>query len=1511
MSQTPTMDVRFACYSCGQHLTIESDAIGEKLPCPTCNTVNAVPDPDAPGTVTGSDGLPLGAEPASSPPVHAASLKSRTVLWIAGSAGAAVVLGGIAVGLVSRSRRAADIERQGGREESTVRPSSREDTPQTAERGSRSASGSQPSEQTADEQPHSLRRSSSSGRTPVPDRLASAIEDLDHESLRRRLAAMTRLAREGHAGGPAVPAIVEALGREGAGSPFRRPRPGDSSIRTHGTWAVRVIDSWGQSAVPALSAGFKDERARNNMLQVASELGETAGPAVPEMLDACAPLRHHAGPIILRTLGPDLTLNASQAAAIAEHATSEDVYTRQVVACALGLADGASANALWPLLDDVHKDPRAAASSALDRLGWKADPAGAIRRDSAAIQTKAAALLGREGFSRASAIDALCVLLRDGTPEGQAAAAAELAVIGPPISEAAVPELTSLLSSSNYVAAGNAAWALGMIGKPLPAAAGRIRELQAGSPSLMSHPFMWALSRFGDISRSSLPYLLAVYRGEGLPLGPNAISVGYACQAIGGIGPPSAEKTLPVFLGPAPLGIGPMGSAKGWALGQMGRPAIDALRRLIANPEPTTTCVGGLNHVSIMGTSAVALIPDIVKLLRSVDPGKATQNDCFIARAAAQALGSMGAEAGQAVPALMAWLKADCVWHKMDAAAARMGTARALGRIGPSAAAAVPLMIKVLKSSDKGTRYCAAEALGLVSDGPEVVRALTEALHDERMDVRKAAAGSLGWIGEKALESVIRLLRTGDGERKGLALEALRRMGPAGREARRDVLPLLADLQSAVGQDAAAALAAMGPCGADLAAEAEEAARNANGDRARATGMGALAMLRRSEADVRWLLSRSDSQYRDAPAAIDRIAGLGLAAAETMDNIRERQAVFEPGRGAVVPHLSAARLLGRFDPEASRSRLRKTAAEASQSRFFDVRRAAAVAANAMQAEFARRNSPAMKQQIGKLCHLIDKARGNERRDAMRELGGLGPAALQVAGRVAKIYAGTRDAADRQAATRALNAILLVPPGHPDRAEALTWHLRCADTDISTWAADELRAIGVTAVPILCQAMRDDKGVRVLAARLLADLRAGDRASVTLLVDLADSHDVAHAIAGLNALDALGVANKPETLTGLIWKDAGGSRIIRGLALLDNRSIPVLASKLGDPDSDVREQAIVGLISYGSKSVAALIGALQSDVVNARRYAAEALGELRETAAPAAEALRSAARSEHDPHTNTAMLTALKAIGAVSRIDLPDDVARLFARMESAGPTSYSKRDLERVDKQHYPHLLTGLTHHVHWVRRGTAIMLQCAEPAPDGAEAVLRRALATEANPLVRKMLASAVGRVCREPVPELVAALSDGDQSVRVLAAQALAAMGPAVAPARDELLAALADTYSNVGQNAAEALAGIGPEMLSSLVQQLKSENKNVRAAALHGLGMLGAAAASALPQIEELARTDRNSTVRREAGRTAGEIRKAIQPEPDKQQTVTKKVNEGPRVSRPGPGRTRSRRGRQRAR
>jgi HEAT repeat protein len=147
-------------------------------------------------------------------------------------------------------------------------------------------------------------------------------------------------------------------------------------------------------------------------------------------------------------------------------------------------------------------------------------------------------------------------------------------------------------------------------------------------------------------------------------------------------------------------------------------------------------------HTPTPQTPATGDIPALIRALEDEDPDMRV--------AAANALGEIGPEAMEAVPAL--------VWAALEDEDrdVRSVAVWALGGIEPEVA--ISVLSRVLEDGDPDQVRTSA-ILGLRQSKGEAVPALIRALEDKDPDMRIAAVEVLGWIGPEVAEAVPVLIR--------------------------------------------------------------------------------------------------------------------------------------------------------------------------------------------------------------------------------------------------------------------------------------------------------------------------------------------------------------------------------------------------------------------------------------------------------------------------------------------------------------------------------------------------------------------------------------------------------------------------------------------------------------------------------------------------------------------------------------------------------------------------------
>ena len=124
----------------------------------------------------------------------------------------------------------------------------------------------------------------------------------------------------------------------------------------------------------------------------------------------------------------------------------------------------------------------------------------------------------------------------------------------------------------------------------------------------------------------------------------------------------------------------------------------------------------------------------------------------------------------------------------------RANAVDALGNIGESAKPAIPALLKALEEKNSVVRHNAITALRKVGAGAKAVPAISRLLRDEDEAIRKNAFGYLQSLkpgeAKEAVPALLAILKTKDDPYQGIAIEILRKIGPAAK----DAIPALNEL---------------------------------------------------------------------------------------------------------------------------------------------------------------------------------------------------------------------------------------------------------------------------------------------------------------------------------------------------------------------------------------------------------------------------------------------------------------------------------------------------------------------------------------------------------------------------------------------------------------------------------------------------------------------------------------------------------------------------------------------
>jgi HEAT repeat protein len=730
-----------------------------------------------------------------------------------------------------------------------------------------------------------------------------------------------------------------------------------------------------------------------------------------------------------------------------------------------------------------------------------------------------------------------------------------------------------------------------------------------------------ALGAMGPEARAAVGPLLAAMKAD-----ENEGPVRVACiVALGRIGDPAARPALIAALNDdektaadalADLGpdraaiealIGKLGLAGGGrsyltaeaakqALSRMGKLAVAPLRAALKNkPEAAARALAGLGKVGV-GPLTEAL------------KDKNERTRC----AAARALGTMGAEAGPAVPALAALLKEEKDEH------VRCTVCEALQELGPHSRAAVPALAQALADRDHDVRQQAADALGACGPGARAaVPALIARLKEGDEEARDHVIGALGAIGPGARPAVAplrRLLKSGKPALAFRAAEALARISP--EEAETILPPLLKALKAPAG----------GPFPPDGRARAARALAFLG---ARAAPASALLAERVATADNDDLYV-----YGEALNAIGEPAvGPVLEALKKSDNEGARELLGWALEGIGKPALS--RWLKDSHPRA---------------RQVAVSRLAAFA-------------PPVPEAVPFFQKALEDASPDNRRRVAWSLGQYGKAGVPA---LVKALKGP----DAELRAEAASALAAIGPEAREAVAPLLAALDDRDSDLRREAAAALGRIGPqarAAVGPLTRLLKDSEGeVRGAAALALGEIGPDSKPALGALRGLLKDPDGRARRGAACALVRLSPEAPPDCaavlLAGFGHRDVNVNTTHQ-LIRLGPLGVPLLLAAVKGNDLADRRRALAHLRLLGPQAKAAVgplgeaLGQLHPEV---RQDAARALGALGPEARAAAPAL-ARALTDHERAVRVRAAEALGQIGPAAKMAIPGLVLALEDR----------------------------------------------------------------------------------------------------------------------------------------------------------------------------------------------------------------------------------------------------------
>lgn len=326
----------------------------------------------------------------------------------------------------------------------------------------------------------------------------------------------------------------------------------------------------------------------------------------------------------------------------------------------------------------------------------------------------------------------------------------------------------------------------------------------------------------------------------------------------------------------------------------------------------------------------------------------------------------------------------------------------------------------------------------------------------------------------------------------------------------------------------------------------------------------------------------------------------------------------------------------------------------------------------------------------------------------------------------------------------------------------------------------------------------------------------------------------------------------------------------------------LAVETSAPARQAMSRALARLGSDASEATPALLDALDSDIVDARRLACRGLADVAPPSRRVVERLLDVMLRDPDSRVRDAARSALAEMGVEMQAHVPRLVEALGDRDPAVRENAVVRlaemrpRPREAVD----PLLDRMLDDPVLDVRQASERTLRKMGTAASSAVPRLLVAM-QDADRERRSDAASVLGAVslgADADIDALVAAaVQDAELSVRLSARGALVRMvrtNPAVferfaqvagSPGPPEARVAMIDALGRLGADAAAAVPRI--------MVALRDGPEDVRAEAAHALGRIGAPAFDALLPLRRVAAWDRSQRVRDSAERSIKLIRAAV--------------------------------------
>lgn len=624
-------------------------------------------------------------------------------------------------------------------------------------------------------------------------------------------------------------AAAEALGS--IGPVTNKVVPTLVYVLEKGDWRVRgaaanALGRIGKPALPALTRILLESKDSLTRESVALGLGNVGRPAIPLLLEALKDKDDRVRMFAASSLGKIGYAEEDVVLGLVEAITDKDYLVRKEAIESLGRINF-ELKVVVPQLIKVLKDEEVAdvwktAVEVLGMAGPEAIPALIRATDdekSYLIQESAVRALGETKCP--IAVPALLVALENSMYSNVQNATEEALVR---IGKAAVPELVKELEYKHLVddtvtmyIRDKAAEILGDIGPAAKDSLPKLKELMKNCED--ETELKKAIERIGQestkIEEENTSVVALNYDIREMSTGLINLLAnknGYASEPVARTIIYIGEPAIPELIKALDNEDWRICSAGATVLGDMGLRTEDVTSSLIKKLEHKNW------FVRISSAYAISKVTGDIKRTIPILTEALKHDDPEVRNAAAYAIGNIGPVAKDAVPALIVALKDDRV---------RLSAENALIKMGPVARDAVPALIKIFESEDEHwfLRVQAAIALGRIGPAAEAaVPALVKALKNE-YHISTAALGLAG-IGEPAVPALIDVLEhySDNYSIAWHATYALRKMGPAARDAVPVLIKVLDSKENDVRLQAVIALKKIGSAAKDALPKLKELA---------------------------------------------------------------------------------------------------------------------------------------------------------------------------------------------------------------------------------------------------------------------------------------------------------------------------------------------------------------------------------------------------------------------------------------------------------------------------------------------------------------------------------------------------------------------------------------------------------------------------------------------------------------------------------------------------------------